>query len=73
MKLLYVVLDSEGPTTYHGGRAAAAVDVIHRLNGTGPQHLTGSEIVDALTRSSSLWILTPSGREVSIRCDEVDR
>ena len=73
MKLLYVVLDSEGPTTYHGGRAAAAVDVIHRLNGTGPQHLTGSEIVEALTRSSRLWILTPSGREVSIRCDEVDR
>jgi hypothetical protein len=73
MKLLYTILDSEGPTTYHGGRAAAAVDVIHRLNGTGPQHLTGSEIVEALTRSSSLWILTPSGREVSIRCDEVDR
>ncbi len=73
MKLLYTILDSQGPTTYHGGRAAAAVDVIHRLNGTGPQHLTGSEIVEALTRSSSLWILTPSGREVSIRCDEVDR
>jgi hypothetical protein len=73
MKLLYVILDSEGPTTYHGGRAAAAVDVIHRLNGTGPCSLTGSEIVEALTRSSSLWIMTPSGREVSIRCDEVDR
>ena len=73
MKLLYTILDSEGPTTYHGGRAAAAVDVIHRLNGTGPRSLTGSEIVDALTRSSSLWILTSSGREVSIRCDEVDR
>jgi hypothetical protein len=73
MKLLYVVLDSEGPTTYHGGRAAAAVDVIHRLNGTGPQHLTGSEIVAALTMSSRLWILTTTGREVSIRCDEVDR
>jgi hypothetical protein len=70
---LYTILDSQGPTTYHGGRAAAAVDVIHRLNGTGPQHLTGSGIVDALTRSSSLWILTPSGREVSIRCDEVGR
>jgi hypothetical protein len=70
---LYTILDSQGPTTYHAGRAAAAVDVIHRLNGTGPQHLTGSEIVEALTRSSSLWILTPSGREVSIRCDEVAR
>jgi hypothetical protein len=73
MKLLYTILDSEGPTTYHGGRAAAAVDVIHRLNGTGPQHLTGSEIVEALTRSSRLWIMTQTGREVSIRCDEVDR
>ena len=73
MKLLYTILDSEGPTTYHGGRAAAAVDVIHRLNGTGPRSLTGSEIVEALTRSSSLWILTQTGRELAIRCDEVDR
>jgi hypothetical protein len=73
MKLLYTILDSQGPTTYHGGRAAAALDVLDRLDGTGPRSLTGAEIVQALTRSSRLWILTPSGREVSIRCDEVDR
>ena len=68
---MITVLDSHGPTTYHRSRAAAAVDVIHRLNGTGPQHLTGAEIVKALTRSSRLWILTESGREVSVDWQEV--
>jgi hypothetical protein len=72
MKLLYTILDSAGPTTYHGGRAAAALDVIHRLNGTGPRSLTGSEIVAALTRSSRVWILTESGREISVDWQELE-
>ena len=69
---MITVLDSQGPTTYHRSRAAAAVDVIHRLNGTGPQHLTGATIVEALTRSSRLWILTAAGREVSVDWQEVE-
>ena len=73
MKLLYVVLDSEGPTTYHGSRAATALDVIYRLGNDLPRSLSGSEIVAALTRSPRLWIMTATGREVAIRCDEVDR
>ena len=68
---MITILDSHGPTTYHRSRAAAAVDGIHRLNGTGPQHLTGSAIVEALTRSSRLWILTAAGREVSVDWTEV--
>lgn len=67
---LITVLDSDGPTTYHRSRAAAAVDIIHRLNGTGPQSLTGAEIVGALTAGSRIWILTTTGRE--IRADLAD-
>ena len=73
MKLLYVVLDTHGPTTYHGSRAATASDVVYRLGADLPRSLPGSEIVAALTRSQRLWILTATGREVAIRCDEVDR
>jgi hypothetical protein len=73
MKLLYVVLDSEGPTTYHGSRAATALDVVYRLGADLPRSLPGSEIVAALTRSQRLWIMTQTGREVAVRCDEVDR
>ena len=68
---LYAILDSQGPTTYHRSRAAAALDVLDRLDGTGPRSLTGSEIVKALTRSSRLWILTTTGREVSVDWQEV--
>jgi len=68
---LYTILDSQGPTTYHRSRAAAALDVLDRLDGTGPRSLTGSEIVKALTRSSRLWILTTTGREVSVDWQEV--
>jgi hypothetical protein len=70
---LYTILDSQGPTTYHRSRAAAALDVLDRLDGTGPRSLTGSEIVQALTRSSRLWILTTTGREVSVDWTEVAR
>ena len=73
MKLLYVVLDTHGPTTYHSNRAATALDVVYRLGADLPRSLPGSEIVAALTRSQRLWILTATGREVAIRCDEVDR
>ena len=68
---LFTILDSAGPTTYHRSRAAAALDVLDRLDGTGPRSLTGSEIVAALTRSSRLWILTTTGREVSVDWQEV--
>ena len=51
MKLLYVVLDSEGPTTYHSNRAATALDVVYRLGADLPRSLSGSEIVQALTRA----------------------
>ncbi|MFY7850985.1 MAG: hypothetical protein ACOVQ6_04270 [Brevundimonas sp.] len=70
---MITILDSEGPTTYHRSRAAAAVDIIHRLNGTGPQHLTGAAIVDALTCSSRIWILTTTGREIQADWAEVAR
>ena len=68
---MITILDSQGPTTYHRSRAAAAVDVIHRLGADRPRSLTGSEIVQALTRGSRLWILTESGREVSVDWQEV--
>lgn len=68
---LYTILDSQGPTTYHKARAAAALDVIARLGVDRPRSLTGSEIVAALTRSSRLWILTTTGREVSVDWQEV--
>ena len=68
---LYTILDSQGPTVYHRSRAAAALDVLDRLDGTGPRSLTGAEIVQALTRSSRLWILTTTGREVSVDWTEV--
>jgi hypothetical protein len=70
---MITILDSQGPTTYHRSRAAAAVEVMHRLNGTGPRSLTGSEIVKALTRSSRLWIMTAAGREISVDWQEVAR
>jgi len=70
MKLV-TILDSEGPTTYHHSRAAAAVDVVHRLGADLPRSLTGAEIVEALTRHSRLWILTRTGREVSVDWQEV--
>ena len=70
---LYTILDSQGPTTYHKARAAAALDVLDRLDGTGPRSLNGAEIVKALTRSSRLWILTTTGREVSVDWQEVAR
>ena len=73
MKLLYVVLDTHGPTTYHGSRAATACDVVYRLGNDLPRSLSGFEIVQALTRAPRLWIMTTTGREVAIRCDEVDR
>jgi hypothetical protein len=68
---LYTILDSQGPTTYHHARATAALDLIDRLGADRPRSLTGSEIVAALTRSSRLWILTESGREVSVDWQEV--
>jgi len=68
---MITVLDSQGPTTYHSSRAAAAVDIVHRLGADRPRSLTGSEIVAALTRSSRVWILTESGREVSVDWQEV--
>jgi hypothetical protein len=67
---LYTILDSQGPTVYHRSRATAALDLIDRLGAERPRNLTGSEIVAALTRSSRLWILTESGREVSIDWQE---
>lgn len=67
---LYTILDSAGPTVYHRSRATAALDLIDRLGAERPRNLTGSEIVAALTRSSRLWILTESGREVSIDWQE---
>jgi hypothetical protein len=70
---LYTILDSQGPTVYHRSRAAAALDVLDRLDGTGPRSLTGAEIVQTLTRSSRLWILTTTGREVSVDWTEVAR
>lgn len=70
---LYTVLDSRGPTTYHRSRAVCALDLIDRLGDDRPRSLTGSEIVSALTRSSRVWILTESGREVSIDCQEVGK
>ena len=70
---LYTNLDSQGPTTYHKARAAAALDLIDRLGAERPNSLTGSEIVAALTRSSRLWILTTTGREVSVDWTEVAR
>jgi hypothetical protein len=69
---LYTILDSQGPTTYHHARAAAALDVLGRLDGTGPRSLTGSEIVKVLTRYSALWILTTTGREVSVDWQKPD-
>ena len=70
---LYTILDSQGPTVYHRSRATAALDLIDRLGAERPRNLTGSEIVAALTRSSRLWILTESGREVSVDWQEVGR
>lgn len=70
---LYTIIDSRGPTTYHYARAVCALDVIARLGDDRPRSLTGSEIVAALTRSSRLWILTESGREVSVDWQEVAR
>ena len=68
---LYTILDSRGPTTYHKARATAALDLIDRLGADRPRSLTGAEIVAALTRSSRVWILTESGREVSVDWQEV--
>lgn len=68
---LYTILDSQGPTVYHRSRAAAALDVLDRLDGTGPRSLTGAEIVKALTRSSQLWVQCTNGREVSVNWTEV--
>ena len=68
---LYTIIDSRGPTTYHRARARAALDLIDRLGDDRPRSLTGSEIVAALTRSSRVWILTESGREVSVDWQEV--
>ena len=73
MKLLFTVLDTHGPTTYHGSRAATALEVVYRLGNDLPRSLSGSEIVAALTRAPRLWIMTTTGRELAIRCDEVDR
>lgn len=70
MKLV-TILDSQGPTTHHRSRAAAALDLIDRLGADRPRSLTGAEIVAALTRGSRLWILTESGREVSADWQEV--
>jgi len=67
---LYTVLDSRGPTAYYHSRARAAIDLIDRLGDERPHSLTGSEIVQALTRSSRLWILTTTGREVSVDWQE---
>ncbi len=70
---LYTIRDSQGPTVYHRSRAAAALDVLDRLDGTGPRSLTGAEIVKALTRSSQLWVQCTNGREVSVDWQEVAR
>jgi hypothetical protein len=70
---LYTIIDSQGPTAYYRSRARAALEVLDRLDGTGPRSLTGAEIVKALTRSSRLWIQTTTGREVSIDWAEVAR
>lgn len=70
---LYTIIDSRGPTTYYRSRARAAIDLIDRLGDERPHSLTGSEIVQALTRSSRLWILTESSREVSVDWQEVDQ
>ena len=67
---LYTILDSRGPTAYYHSRARAAIDLIDRLGAERPNSLTGSEIVQALTRSSRLWILTTTGREVSVDWQE---
>lgn len=70
---LYTIIDSRGPTAYYRSRARAAIDLIDRLGDERPHSLTGSEIVQALTRSSRLWILTESSREVSVDWQEVDQ
>jgi hypothetical protein len=67
---MITVLDSQGPTVYHRSRAAAALDLIDRLGADRPRSLSGAEIVAALTRSSRLWILTTTGREVSVDWQE---
>lgn len=70
---LYTIIDSRGPTTYHRSRAVCALDLIDRLGDEHPHSLTVSEIFQALTRSSRLWILTTTGREVSVDWQEVDQ
>jgi len=70
---MITVLDSQGPTTYHRSRAAAAVDIVHRLGAELPRSLNGAEIVKVLTRHSALWIMTTTGREVSVDWQEVGR
>ena len=42
-----------------------------RMDGTGPQSLTGAEIVGALTAGSRIWILTTTGREIQADLAEV--
>lgn len=69
---MITVLDSQGPTTYHSSRAAAAVDIVHRLGAELPRSLNGAEIVKVLTRHSALWILTKTGREVSADWQKLD-
>jgi hypothetical protein len=67
---IFTIRDSAGPTVYHRSRAAAALDLIDRLGADRPRSLSGAEIVAALTRSSRLWILTTTGREVSVDWQE---
>jgi hypothetical protein len=71
--ITYTLFDSEHRDTTHYSRAEVATEIVERLGADLPASLPGSEIVAALTRAPRLWIMTATGREVAIRCDEVDR
>ncbi len=69
---LYTIRDTHGPVAEHCRVTDTALDVLDRLDGTGPEHLDGYEICKALTRSSQLLVLSKTGREVSVDWQELE-
>jgi hypothetical protein len=69
---LYTIRDTHGPVTEHCRVTDTALDVLDRLDGTGPEHLDGYEICKALTRSSQLLVLSKTGREISVDWTELE-